>query len=54
MPPEYTPMLIENVQIWLTAIGFAKVEEIRDRVLWVRYITKDVTKELSGDRVITW
>ena len=54
LPPEFTPLLIANVQERLKAIGFTKVEEIRDRVLWVRYITKDVTKELAGDRVITW
>ena len=54
LPPEFTPLLIANVQERLKAIGFTKVEEIRDRVLWVRYITKDVTKELEGNRVITW
>ena len=54
MPPEFTSLLITNVQERLKAIGFAKVEEIRDRVLWVRYITKDVTQDLRGDRLITW
>ena len=54
LPPEYTPLLTADVQARLTAIGFAKVEEIRDRVLWVRYITKDVSRDLLGNRVITW
>ena len=53
-PPELSPMLQKTADTILRSIGHAKVEEIRDRVLWARYITKDVTRDMDGNRVITW
>ena len=53
-PPEYSALLCATADTILRRIGHAKVEEIRDRVLWARYITKDVTRDMDGNRVITW
>ena len=39
--PEVRPLLIDRMKGILDAAGHNMVEEVRDRVLWSRYITKD-------------
>ena len=39
--PEVRPILIDRMKGILSTAGHSKVEEVKDRVLWGRYITKD-------------
>ena len=53
-PPEHDVLNERWAALTLGVLGHCKVEQVRDRVLWARYITKDVTRDMDGNRVITW